>query len=168
MLVWNCHQLFFGLKGGRVRKTRTAECFWKSPSVSSGPILGAKSPSVPQLLFSFHVLTWPTAMCLVLHYGLSAAYGTVVWDRFVCQRTLNEVILLRPAFVPSKHMFFLSHVAVLATVMSSRHLHSANDMRSRSLLFTRTWTASGDSWKYLKSGQVFKWYSMWKFLSGLL
>lgn len=88
------------------------------------------------------------------------AYGTAVQDWFVCQGTLNKVIWLTQQLWHQSICFFLSHevqVAALAAVMSSRHLHSANDVRSHSSLFTRICTASGDSWKYLTIGKIFKW-----------
>lgn len=98
---------FFVLKGEKKNPTKITGCFWKSPSVSSGPIPGAKSPSVPQLLFSFYVLTWPTEVCLVLHCILSTADGTAVLHWSVCWGTLNRVVLLTPAFVAPEHMFLL-------------------------------------------------------------
>ena len=109
-------------------------------------------------VFLLYVPTWPTGTCLVLHCILSAAYGTAVLDWFVCQGTLKKVIVLIPVLVASKCMFLLKPWSISCSISNSneQQTHSANDVRSQSSLFTRIWTASEDSWKYLKIEQIFK------------
>lgn len=114
---------FLSLKRGK-KPTQTTECFWKSSSVSSGPVPGAKSSSVPQLLFCLLWLTWPQkhAWSCTVFFQLHMALQCWI-DLCAKVHLIRSFYLCLPACLQSI-CFFLSHevqVAVLATVMSSRH-----------------------------------------------
>lgn len=143
----------------RVKKpTQITERFWKSSSVSSGPLWCAKS-SIPQLLFFFcgspgHRNMPGPALCsfrCIWHCIDLCAKAHLIRSFYLCLPVCLQSIC-----------FFLGHevqVTVSATIMSNR-THGANDVRSHSPWLTRIWTASGDSWRCLKFGQIFKWYSI--------
>lgn len=165
MWVLNCHQLgwvFFVLKRGEKNQQSQS----KLRSVSKKAHLYPQAQfQMPNLLLlpscSFPSVSSPGLqehVCFCTTFFL--AHDIAVLDWFLCQGTLNKVVWLMQHLWHQSICFFLSHevqVAVIATVMSSRHLHSANDLRSHSSLFTSIWTASGDSRKYLKIGKIFKW-----------
>lgn len=165
MSVLNCHQLgwfFFVLKRGKKtnRANLSYSVFPKKPICILRPNSRCQIsfcyPAAPFLLCPH--LAYRSMSALALHSFLHMTLRC--WIDFCAKVPLIKVVWLMQHLWHQSICFFLSHevqVAVIATVMSSRHLHSANDLRSHSSLFTSIWTASGDSRKYLKIGKIFKW-----------
>lgn len=164
MLVLNCHQLFFlSLKGEKKPQHRPL-------NVSERAHLYPQAQfQVPNFLLFPSCCFPPTSSPGPRKHAWSCTAFFQLHMALQCWIDLCAKVPLKRSFYLCLHLwlqsicFFLSHevqVAALAIVMSSRHLHSANDVRSHSSLFTRISSASGDSWKYLNIGQIFKWYSM--------